>query len=253
MTTISCLWIQQELDDISIRCIKSWIALGYHVDLYTYSREFMNNISIEKLHIKNANNILELDDKNYRKEFIADLFRFSLFNKNKEETKERIIWMDTDVLLLKKIPDDFNYVSSQYTQQTGAFKCKNKIVANIGVMCFDGLEDIDWAAIINCKGKNKAYQSKYIKAYEKVLKSKPDLMLEPNAFCPVNWAWTTALFTERYFKTQCKYGIVQSQLEDILGDDLVYGVHLWRQIYKKKNLVIKSDSVYSQILNHLET
>ena len=56
MTTITCLWIQQELDDISIRCIKSWIALGYHVDLWTYSKEFMNNISIEKLHIRNANN-----------------------------------------------------------------------------------------------------------------------------------------------------------------------------------------------------
>ena len=46
--TITCLWIQSELDEFSTVCIKSWIKQGYHVDLYTYSKRFMNNISIKQ-------------------------------------------------------------------------------------------------------------------------------------------------------------------------------------------------------------
>ena len=34
--TLSCLWIQPLLDDISVMCIKSWIRLGYHINIYTY-------------------------------------------------------------------------------------------------------------------------------------------------------------------------------------------------------------------------
>jgi len=125
--TITCLWVQSELDEFSTVCIKSWIRLGYHVDLYTYSASFMNNISISHLHIKDANIILSLPiDDATNKPFLADEFRFNLFKQNKEGNRDVIIWMDTDMLLLRKIPSTSNYVSSQYTQQTGAFKCKKK-------------------------------------------------------------------------------------------------------------------------------
>ncbi len=249
--TITCLWIQGELDNFSTVCIRSWIKLGYHVDLYTYSKTFMNNISISNLHIKDANIILSVPiDDSTHKPFLADEFRFNLFKQNKEGNRDRIIWMDTDLLLLRKIPSTSNYVSSQYTQQTGAFKCKKKIVPNIGVMCFDGTENIDYDKILNTKQKPKSFQSKYLKEYEKQVKD--DLILHPEAFCPVHWGWAKELFTSKFFKNQFKYGIAQKQIEDILPDESIFGVHLWRQIYNKKKLVISDSSVYKQLINHLE-
>jgi len=248
--TITCLWVQSELDEFSTVCIKSWIRLGYHVDLYTYSASFMNNISISHLHIKDANIILSLPiDDATNKPFLADEFRFNLFKQNKEGNRDRIIWMDTDLLLLRKIPSTSNYVSSQYTQQTGAFKCKKKIVPNIGVMCFDGTENIDYDKILNTKQKAKVFQSKYLKIYEKEVPD--DIIMGPEVFCPIHWGWAKELFTSKYFKNQFKYGIAQKQIEDILPTDSILGVHLWRQIFKKKKLEISDSSVYKQFLNHL--
>ena len=249
--TITCLWIQSELDEFSTVCIKSWIKLGYHVDLYTYSKTFMNNISIEKLHIKDANKILSIPiDDSTNRPFLADAFRFNLFKQNKEGNRDRIIWMDTDLLLLRKIPTTSNYVSSQYTNQTGAFKCKNKVVPNIGVMSFDGTENIDYDKILNTKQKPKAYQSRYLKQYEKQVPN--DIIMGPEVFCPVHWAWAKCLFQDRDFKPQMKYGILQKQLDDILPDEHILGIHLWRQIFKKKNYSVNDSSVYKQIINHLE-
>ena len=249
--TITCLWIQSELDDFSTVCIRSWIKQGYHVDLYTYSKRFMNNISISHLHIKDANKILSIPiDDSTNKPFLADEFRFNLFKQNKEGNRDRIIWMDTDVLLLRKIPSTSNYVSSQYTNQTGAFKCKNKVVPNIGVMSFDGSENINYDKILNTKQKPKAFQSKYLKQYEKEVPN--DIIMGPEVFCPVHWAWAKNLFNDIDFKPQMKYGILQKQIEDLLPDESILGVHLWRQIFKKKNYSVNDSSIYKQLINHLE-
>lgn len=253
LTTITCLWVQSELDEISDKCIRSWIKQGYDVDLFTYSKSFTNNIST-KLHIKNARDIYdpgEIIEEPYS--HIADVWRFTLLNKNKDD-RERLIYMDTDILLLKKIPNDFNYVSSQYTQQTGAFKCKKKIIANIGVMCMDGSENIDYHKILNSKSKKTVYQSKYLKEYEKQLNQprQLELILPPTCFCPIHWAWVKDLYAQRIFLKQQKYGILQMCLEDILQEDDIYGVHLWRALKKGKNIGNTTDSIYQQILNHLE-
>jgi len=254
--TITCLWIDGQLDDISKVCIHSWIKLGYHVNLYTYSRNFTNNISVTHLHIKDAKKILPIDiddteEVQYRP-FLADKWRFTLFNHNKKNDMERLIWLDTDILLFQKIPNGFNYVSSQYTQQSGAFKCRHKLVPNIGVLCLDGTEAIDYDKILNCKGKDTAYQSKYLKEYEKQISKQPELIADPEAFCPVHWAWAKEFFTDRFFKKQTKYGILQKQIEDIVAEDHIFGVHLWRQIFNKKNIEHNECSIYNQLLNYLD-
>jgi len=251
MTTLTCLWIQSELDDLSKECIKSWLKLGYHIDLYTYSKLFTNNISVSHLHIKDARKILDIDIENEtNKPFLADKWRFHLFKKNQCEDKERIIWLDTDILLLKRIPNTKNFVSSQLTQQTGAFKCKHKVVPNIGVICMDGTENINYDKILKVKGKDTAYQSKYLKEWERQLKD-TDLIIEPESFCPVHWAWAKDFYTEPFFKKQFKYGITQKQIEDFTNEDNIYGVHLWRQILKKKNFGITEDSVYKKLLTKI--
>ncbi len=250
MITITCLWVQSELDDMSEKCIRSWLKQGYDVDVYTYSRSFTNNIST-RLHIKNAREIYDPGEISEPYTHLADVWRFNLFKQNKIE-KERLIYMDTDILLLKPIPTHSNYVSSQYTQQTGAFKCKKKVIANIGVLCFDGTENIDYDKILNCKGKAKAYQSKYLKEYEKQLNQLPDLIMDPTCFCPIHWGWVRDLYAQRTFLKQRKYGILQFSLEDILNESDIYGVHLWRALKKGKNIGMTTDSIYHQLLNHLE-
>ena len=252
METITCLWVQSELDEMSEKCIRSWLKLGYDVNLYTYSKTFTNNIST-KLHIKNAREIYDIEDDKIVEPYthLADVWRFTLLKLNKIE-KERIIYMDTDIVLLRNLPTQSNYVSSQYTQQTGAFKCKRKIVANIGVMCLDGTEDIDYDKILNCKGKRTIYQSKYLKEYEKQMKNLPDLIVDPNNFCPIHWGWAKDLFTKHLFVNQCKWGINQFQLADLLQEDNIYGIHLWRALKKGKNIGDTKYSIYNQIFNHLD-
>ena len=257
MNKITCLWIQDKLDDISIKCIESWLILDYKVDIYTYSNSFINpwygDQYSENVEIKNANEILPLDiNKSLRYEFVADLFRFRMFALNKSDAcKERIIWCDTDQFLIRKIRPITNFVSSQYTLKTGAFKHTTlKRIPNIGVMCFDGNELVDWDMIIK-KGKSKlsnANQSGYLKYYEKELLKYPELIVEPERYCPVHWAWARDIFTKGNIDSSVqKYGLHQKDYYDIASDDEILGVHLWRQLYKKGKWTIKTGSIYNKL------
>tara|TARA_R110000822_G_scaffold929_7_gene4037 strand:- start:4945 stop:5727 length:783 start_codon:yes stop_codon:yes gene_type:complete len=251
MDTITCLWIQETLDNISTDAIKSWIALGYHVNLYTYSKLFNNNISYTNLHIKNANDIILKEDYDTdQKEVMADRFRFQLFRNNANTLQSEIItWMDTDIILLRKLPNKVNYVSSQLTPQSGIYCCKEKVIANIGVMCFDGNEKIDWYKILTSKSKKKTiFQSKYLKSYEKEMKKWFKYVLPAKSFCAVHWSYTKELFTENDFTKPYKFNIEQKKINDIINDPDVIGIHVWRQIYKKKMLNITEKSIYNTLL-----
>ena len=260
MTTITCLWIQNKLDDISITCVNSWLKLGYKIDIYTYSigfrNEWINTKYDDMVNVKDANEILNDKVDINKLEFKADLFRFRLFAINKaKQFVERIIWLDTDQYLIRKIPTDKNYVSSQSTLNAGAFKHKDiREMPNIGVMSFDGNEDIDWKYIID-NGmkykKNNELQSSFLKYYEKIM-IKTDHAVEPNIFCPIHWAWVKDLYAQRQFLKQHKYGILQLQIEDILQETEIYGVHLWRALKKGKKIGMTTNSIYQQLLNHLE-
>ena len=257
MDKITCLWVQNELDDISIKCITSWLRLGYKVDIFTYSEYFINpwdnsNYN-ENVKIKNANDILEIDS-NLKYEFLADLFRFKMFALNKSDAcKERIIWADTDQILIRKIRPITNFVSSQFTLQKGAFKhTKLKRIPNIGVMCFDGNELVDWDKIIKKGFKTLHYsnQSGFLKYYEKEMLKYPELIAEPERYCPIHWAWSRDIFTKGNIDSSIqKYGLHQKDYYDIVADDDIIGVHVWRQLYKKGNWKIKSGSIYSKLIN----
>lgn len=264
MDKISCLWIQDELDMMSIECINSWLALDYYVDLYTYSIDNFNNPWIEhpiyqdKVCIIDARDIYDVDlTINKRYEFVADRFRFEMFEQNKglhwKRWAHTIIWMDTDQMLLRKIRPICNFVSSQYTLQKGAFRhTKLKVIPNIGVMCFDGSESVDWTTIINKGEKTKAkeYQSGYLKYFEKEMLKYPDLIADPERFMPIHWAWAKDIYTHGTIDpTIQKYGLHQKNYNDIVNDNQIVGVNLWRQIYKKNGWVIKKGSIYNKLFD----
>ena len=255
MTTITCLWIQNKLDDISITCVNSWLKLGYKIDIYTYSigfrNEWINTKYDDMVNVKDANEILNDKVDINKLEFKADLFRFRLFAINKaKQFIERIIWLDTDQYLIRKIPTDKNYVSSQSTLNAGAFKHKDiREMPNIGVMSFDGNEDIDWKYIID-NGmkykKNNELQSGFLKYYEKIM-IKTDYAVEPNIFCPIHWAWAKDIFTNCDVDKKMKYGLKPVEYIIFKNNDKILGIHLWRQLLKKHKWRITNNSIYNRL------
>tara|TARA_R110002049_G_scaffold3325_1_gene25626 strand:- start:1765 stop:2529 length:765 start_codon:yes stop_codon:yes gene_type:complete len=249
MEVITCLWIQDSLDDISDKCIRSWIAVGYEVHLYTYSDRFYTTIE-DNLIVKDANEICE--EKELDKTHQADYFRFTLFKKNKEKSSLipfSIIWCDTDQFLFKKLPMICNYVSTQENLKAGAFKCNKDSKPNIGVMKFNGNESIDWSKIVDLKRKKGSkMESKYLKEYVKQIEMSKDVILLPTvACCGVHWSQVKDLYTCKYFKKQCLFGVLQRQIEDLVNEDDVYGIHLWRQLARKKKYDVKDNSILDTI------
>ena len=101
MKTISCLWIQDALDNFSNVCISSWLTLDYNVNIYTYSNitnfKLLNKICFnEKITVLDANHIMEKSDKDIlcNNLPLSDLFRFTLLSQ-----KEECLWLDTDLFL----------------------------------------------------------------------------------------------------------------------------------------------------------
>ena len=126
--TIFSIWIQGDLDDISIVCIKSWIKLGYEVVIYTYSQVLLehNNWKFKhpQLKYENANLIFDIIDNPDHSELLdtmgyaplSDIFRLTKIN------KEGGTYLDTDMFLLRELPDKKEIIGAEYTNQSGAYK-----------------------------------------------------------------------------------------------------------------------------------
>ena len=248
MNIISCLWIQEELDEFSNICILSWLKLGYQVDIYTYS--YIENFEAKNIITKNKNiNVLDANIilKKTEDDFLplSDLFRFTLLSKI-----PHCIWLDTDLFLLKRLTEG-NFVSSEHSQQNGAFATKNRTkTANIG--CISQMEQIiDWDKIIEkCKKNNKKQNSNnnnFMKIYQKEIHDNHwNLIAEPNAFCPISWCYAKEIYTEPDI-IGTKYAIDQQNMKYIFDNST--GIHLWRNLYNKKKIDITENSVYNQIKN----
>ena len=248
MNILSCLWIQEELDEFSNICLLSWLRLGYQVDIYTYS--YIENFELQNIITKNKNiNVLDANIilKKTEDDFLplSDLFRFTLLSKI-----PHCIWLDTDLFLLKRLTEG-NFVSSEHSQQNGAFATKNRTkTGNIG--CISQMEQIiDWDKIIEkCKKNNKKQNSNnnnFMKIYQKEIHDNHfNLIADPNAFCPISWCYAKEIYTEPDI-VGTKYGIAQKPLKYIL--EHATGVHLWRNLYNKKKIEITENSVYNQIKN----
>ena len=259
MDTITCLWVQDKLDEISIMCINSWLKLGYKVDLYTYSKDFENEWAntqyCDQIFIKDASEIYDNQYDIKRLEFVADIFRFNLFKLNKVnrgslDTSRTILWCDTDQYLIRKIPEVGNFVSSQLTLATGAFKHKYiRQIPNIGVMCFDGWENVDWKEILD-KGlscNTTEFQSGFLKHYEKII-IKYDYACEASLFCPIHWAWAKDIYCKSEIDiNKSKYGLTPIEFQECIDNKKIIGLHLWRQLYKKSKWKITEDSIYNKL------
>ena len=253
METITCLWIQKKLDNTSIICLNSWLKLNYNVKIYTYTigfrNEWINTEYDKQVEICDANEIYELEiplTEITTYEFISDKFRFILLRDNKIK-KEKIIWLDTDQFLIRRMKTNNNFVAGQHTLQKGAFKHKDKVaIPTIFAMCFDGTENVDWEKILKEGKPNTAYQSGNLKRFEKEI-AKTNLMLEPEIFAPIHWAWAKDIYTRCDIENRMKYGLKPIEYCSMSNNKNIIGIHLWRQMVKRNKWKITNNSIYNQL------
>ena len=245
---ISCLWIQQHLDEISNTCIQSWLNLNYDVIIYTYADvvDFIKSNAIcsnNRIKVMDANTILSWDKGTEDYLPLSDLFRFTLLSK-----QDLCLWLDTDMFLLKELPAG-NYVSSEFANKTGAFVPKERTyTANIGVIS-QIKKIIDWEKIIkSCLKNNKKQNSNknnFMKIYQKEIHTNfSDLIRPPQNFCPIHWSFASCIYEESDV-VGCKYGIEHKGMNDIFVNSI--GIHLWRNLYKTKEFLLQSHSVFRQL------
>tara|TARA_Y100001972_G_scaffold102669_1_gene128412 strand:- start:596 stop:2125 length:1530 start_codon:yes stop_codon:yes gene_type:complete len=243
---LSTLWIQGELDDLTKLCLESWVNLGYSVNLYTYEIDKMES-NHPNIFIKDAEEICTRYMIDYAPQ--ADLFRYNLALKYQKE-KRHYIWIDSDMFLLRRFPNDINIISSEHTKKVGAFKSKKDYVPNIGLLQFlPNYNEINWEKILNkCEKSNdnqNSNRNNYMKIFQKEIKDL-NIIIEPNAFCPVSWA----NYKELYQRMTCesKFGMnVVTDFYQLINLHQVFGVHLWRNLKNKNNVEVHSDSLFSKL------
>lgn len=254
MDTITCLWIQKKLDTTSILCINSWLKLNYKVRIYTYTigfrNEWINTEYDKQVEICDANSIYDNGHLSVMKyEFISDKFRFILFRDNKIK-KEKVIWLDTDQFLIRRMNTTMNFVAGQHTLLKGAFAHKKGVVAipTIFAMCFNGTESVDWIKILREGKSSTAYQSGYLKRFEKEI-SNTQLMVDPVLFAPIHWGWAKDIYTKPELEKRMKYGLKPPEYCTLTNDKNIIGIHLWRQMVKKNKWKITHNSIYNKLKN----
>ena len=207
MVVVQSLWVGNDLGDMEIYSINSFINTGHEFHLYTYEK--INGIP-KKTKILDGNKIMPKKELFKLKDgFLpfSDIFRYKMLYENGG------YWVDLDLISLKKLDFKEPFVfSSERTIQKGAYKLKEKFVPNIGVLKAPPKSDFYKELYEICmayqkKGINKnkikymIFLREQIKKYNfmKYVKS-------PDYFCHLDWWYAKDCFLNlpSYRK---KYGV----------------------------------------------
>ena len=231
-------------------CIKSWIRLKYRPIIYL---DFKNIdpfflLIADLIDMRDYREILDTSPSDILLHF-TDYFRFTRLY------QQGGIWLDADMFLLNHIPCNKDIIiSSERTQQSGAFKSKKEYIANIGVLKFPRYDPFLYK-VIQKIDKSKSQSMKIQKnmfIFQKTLYNEFPEYLEfisqPRDYCPVNYN----NIIELYFKDQfiSKYSQEVTNHNDILENSI--GVHLWENLsLNKYNITqkkIESQSLFYKLL-----
>ena len=241
---IKSLWIGHYLNQLSELCIMSWLRLDYQVELYIdtlnlpkYMDKYRSSgqlIFKSVKEIMNYNNSLDILP-------FADLFRYKLLHKTGGT------WLDTDMFLLRRLPQDNIIVSSEHTFRSGAFKSKLDYVPNIGVLRFPkGHQLLD--AVIQ-KIENKIMPSEFcdnMNIFRKLVVKQTDIdIARPEVFCGLDWWNCKDSYYSDQYKT--KYAVEPKTNDWLLGN--ACGIHLWNNFtYNKHDIafhLVHPQSLYN--------
>mgnify|MGYP003672719107 CR=1 FL=1 len=227
---IKSLWIGTHLNELSELCIMSWLRLDYQVELYIdilNLPKYMDRFrSSGQLVFKSVKEIMSYDNGLDILPF-SDLFRYKLLHKTGGT------WLDADMFLLRRLPQDKIIVSSEHTFRSGAFKSKLDYVPNIGVLRFTkGHQLLD--AVIT-KIENKLKPSEFcdnMNIFRKLVVKQTDIEIaRPEVFCGLDWWNCKDSYYNGNYKT--KYAVEPKTNEWLVAN--ACGIHLWNNFTYNKH------------------
>ena len=218
-----CRWDYKKQNDLFICCIHSWLKLGYTVNLIC-------NSHVEN-YFKNTDNINFFTHNIWHNDpaISNDLVRFKALAENSNR-----IFIDCDILLKQELPEQDIIFSAEQTRRKGAMVPKNNPdyqVVNIGILKYNNPKF--WQSVYaKCLTKPEGKNNRYMNIF-KNLHTKEKLPMDKwSAYCPLNWA--NVKEGCRGNKLNSKYGQNIYNLEQILENKEIIGIHLWNSMLKEK-------------------
>ena len=225
------LWIGRDLSLMEQLSIKSFLANGHAVHLYVYSR--INNVPSGAL-IKDAREILPQEGifKYRRKVGAGSYSGFSNVFLYKLLSEKGGIWSDLDMVCLKPLDFDAEYVfASEDTKDGGSKICAGFIKAPRGCdfikACYDEASRID-PRLMRWNQSGSELLTRRIDEFRL-----REHVFSPKAFCPVP-CWEFRKFVE-------SDGSFSPTAE-------TYTVHLWHEMWRREK---KALTMWTRIRNRL--
>lgn len=240
---IFTLWIKNPPSYLNYSCWNSWIQLGYKVHLFY---DNLNNLDGIPLQLKQKLNLISLTTLPPSFTFIkenllhfTDCWRFMMLSEFGGT------WLDSDMFLLKRLPEDDIIISSERTLQAGGRKSKALFTPNIGCLRFPPYHPFTKAVVAKTMPdtkddlKDSSNNTAKMKKFVKLLKTKKWSHLPvkpPEAFCQIDYPFAKELYTHDVEKPiKIKYGLeFQTDFTDC------YAIHLWEQFAGKYKIDLNS-------------
>lgn len=261
---IFSLWIKNPAKTLNYQVWWSWVRLGYKVTIYS-DRDLKKELPLklaQQIEVKPVSSSLlnsapsfVINQENLLQ--FTDLWRFKyleLFGGT---------WVDSDLLLKKRIPPDDIVISSEHTLQRGGRKSKENYRPNIGVLRFppnnkfvSHIVSVLTPTTKEDENPNVNSTSKMMKFIKEIKKKKwahvYAKVVPPEVYCPVPYPYAKELFTvnEVDLFGKEKYG-----LRADYTDEKTIGYHLWENLAFRKHKVdldadVHENSIYNNLLEH---
>ena len=249
---VSTLWIGRELNELSKLCLMSWIKQGYDINLYIdTSKPFdLGELPESRVKLLDAYEIYKNDELDILP--YSDLWRYKLLYHHGGT------WLDADMFLLRRLPQiPSTIISSEHTFQSGAYKSKEALVPNIGVMRFKQ-GDLLLGKIILFIEKRLAKGMKPIfcdnmKVFRKIIKESDGYPVSAVLdYCPLDfWNCKESYYDVSYQK---KYDVEPYTNTEILKHSI--GIHMWNHITTNKHKIhfdkVHPHSLFSMLRNRIQ-
>ena len=253
---ISTLWIGEHLNELSEMSMLSWLQNGYNIDLYIdKSKEFVIPGSIST-NYRDRINLLDYKEISMPPNIdVSNILPFSDLWRYRMLFFKGGTWLDADMFLLRRLPNDETIISSEHTQQRGLYTSAKPYVANIGVLRMKKEDPLLAKVVYKIEkrlSKNKVPKfCDNMKTFRNVLKKHNEeatIKYPISAvydFCPTDWWNVKEMYYNETYKN--KWGVEPYTNQDILEGST--GVHLWNNFtYNKHHIDFRKsdmDSLYS--------
>ena len=244
MNILTCLWIEGDLPELQLTCLKSWLKHGYNVNLHSYTPE--------QITFKHDNvNIIKEEDDRFGSQHgnlpESDFWRFNYLYNNGGT------WIDFDMFMLKKLPKDEIIISSEHCRKNGVFsRPDTDRTADIGIMRFPKCDPILLQTMNKIRNSRAMVRNiSYMKIFQKLVEEHEyykKFISEPKCYCPISWAFAKDIYYEKDTGGE-KFGIVQPNLAQIKEES--YTIHLWNNIRGHREYVPQSGCIYQQLAESL--